>query len=59
MSPAVKGVLEALGEATIVGVARAIETNDLREALLASTESLASAHAKLKYPDLRDGQEGA
>jgi hypothetical protein len=55
MSPAVRGVLEALGEATIVGVARAIETSDLREALLAATEALASARARVKFGDLREG----
>lgn len=50
MSPVVKDVLEALGEATIAGVARALETDDLRESLLAATEALASARARAKWP---------
>ena len=59
MSPAVKGVLEALGEATIVGVARALETDDLRESLLAATEALASARARAKWRgQVREGGGG-
>lgn len=52
MSPAVEGVLLALADATIAGVSKALATNDLREALLASAESLASAAAKEKFPEL-------
>lgn len=58
MSPVVVSVLEALGEATIAGVTKAIETDDLREALLAATEALASAKARVKWPEYRDGSGG-
>ena len=57
MSPVLAAVLEALGEATVAGVAKAIETEDLRESLLAATEALASARARAnpKFSGLRDG----